>query len=166
MLWLDIETTGLDPAKDHILEIYANAGMGTDLFREDFNRVIKPEGLNMATVDPVVVKMHEDNGLWKACDGGVTLLAADIALAAYISKYFSNEKAVLAGFSVGFDQGFLLKQMPLTAKRLHYRVMDVTSLLLSRQEVGKKNPPKLVSAHRARGDVWDAFKCWREIEGV
>lgn len=64
LLWIDVETTGLDPEHDQILEIGIQC---TDPHAETTlgacHRIIRPHHLDLTAMDPIVFTMHTDNGL-------------------------------------------------------------------------------------------------------
>ncbi len=67
LVWLDLETTGLLPHRDHILEVGMVVTDG-QLSRHpdipDFQQVVIPHnGLDITKLDPFVVGMHAESGL-------------------------------------------------------------------------------------------------------
>lgn len=75
-----------------------------------------------------------------------------------IQRHFgSDEKVVLAGNSVGNDKRFIDRYMTEVAKRLHYRLIDVSSFKeIFREKYNlvfqKKN------AHRAVDDIYESIR--------
>ena len=164
-IWLDLETTGLAPDCDIILEFaagIANDGVGGDFHAiEIVQSVITPyeyagrparEILNGA--DPFVQRMHTVNGLFAELakpDLCCTIEEAD----EYLAALAPDGKPSLAGNSVHFDLAFLKKHMPKFAARLSHRVFDVSTLLRAERTYGDSHAAIQVpaSAHRAREDV-------------
>ena len=62
LLWLDLETTGLNPEKDLILEIGLVATEGLDRILDSTSIVIDHGAVHLT---PTVLDMHLDNGLLK-----------------------------------------------------------------------------------------------------
>lgn len=131
-LWLDLETTGLDPAHDHILEV---AAILTD---DDFTEiecvhelVALPDGFLHWTewTNAFVDNMHRKSGLF---DDWNTALEAGKLSKTYavednlIDLIFHCEKVVLAGSGVShFDFRFLREHMPRLAEKLFWCPLDV-----------------------------------------
>jgi len=157
LFWIDLEMTGLDDLKDHILEV---AVMITDL---DFNPV--------ATYDQVVFqsaeivegmndwckKHHGESGLTAAIPSGKPLKEVERDLVELAKKYFKHdERIVLVGNSVGNDRRFIDRYMPEFAGKLHYRLVDVSSFKeIYREKYGVKFDKK--NAHRALGDIQESI---------
>jgi oligoribonuclease len=188
LIWTDIETTGLDPDKDHLLEI---AVIVTDDLLDEkarFQRVILPDvdevilaeltnvnpdddlsvqhAAGVSGFHPIVVQMHAKNGLWKECvaaENDSTDL--DMVLENWILSS-GAEGAQLAGSSVHFDRSFIRKQLPRSIKKCHYRNLDVSSVT----EIARRfyplayatmpRPPK-DKAHRGMPDILASIEILR-----
>jgi len=92
----------------------------------------------------------------------VTLAEAEIKMLQFINNYEPHDSVMMAGASVFNDRAFLVHHMPALAKRLHYRVLDVSSIkeATSRFQVRVKTP-KFRSTHRARSDVMAVIELMR-----
>lgn len=161
LLWLDLETTGLEPQKCQILEV---AAMVADLEQPfarltPYEAVLRPP-VKPLDVHPVVLEMHHRNGLWADCDKSTTTLAEVeahlIEMAGRTPASDRENQTTLAGSCVGFDLGFIKVHMPELAKYLHYRVLDVSSVLLFCRALGMPKPPK-IEAHRAMADIRESI---------
>lgn len=72
LVWVDIETSGVDYPASKLLEVAAVVTSMTPEFREvgePFNRVLELGDLQISQVDPHVLEMHSKNGLWHASQG-------------------------------------------------------------------------------------------------
>jgi len=157
LFWIDLEMTGLDDVKDHILEV---AVMITDL---DLNVVAEYE--QVVFQPPAVVegmndwckKHHGDSGLTAAIPGGKPLIEVEQDLIQLAKKYFKHdERIVLVGNSVGNDRRFIDRYLGEFAGKLHYRLVDVSSFKeIYREKYGVKFEKK--NAHRALGDIQESI---------
>lgn len=172
LLWTDIETSGLDPTRDRILQI---AVIPTD---ERLNELAEPFVTNIwhpdikairESADPVVQKMHDDNGIWEACASGSSSIPAnllDSLLSDYISSITCSSPRYLAGSSVKFDASFIERQCPNSARLLHYRVLDVSSLQIALDiTLGKMEYGKPESDHTALADIRNSMRHFRLLQG-
>lgn len=177
LLWCDLETSGLDPEIDEILEIawsltefaapYAAADLGPRYVTASEDHLIDPgpDGPPLYLMDPKVRSMHEESGLLAAlrdAAGSMPSLKEVEDLLLSLSEGWPtspadgerDERVVIAGNSVGFDLGFLRTEMPRFAKRLSHRVFDVSSHLLLCSSLGMKDDPdRKPTRHRAVEDV-------------
>lgn len=138
--WIDLETTGLDPTTDYILEI----GMAvTDL---DLNIVdaavmvidqITPVEQLRENCVPFVQEMHDKSGLWDAIRDAkpspITGMKYSTGIAqeffqTMLKQHFGDFKPPLCGSSVGFDRAFLANLMGTLHNQFSYRNIDVSSI--------------------------------------
>ena len=69
-----------------------------------------------------------------------------------LNEYFPHEPAILAGNSIHNDRRFITKTWPELELRLHYRMLDVSSLkVLMQGKYGVKFDKKEI--HRASDDI-------------
>lgn len=162
IVWIDCEMTGLSLADDALIEV---AVLVTDselnVLGEGLDVVIKPEAAALAQMNDFVRDMHVTSGLLEELDAGITMAEAQEQVLAYIQKYVPQpNKAPLAGNSVGTDKNFLVRDMPLVAEHLHYRIIDVSTIKeLSRRWYPRAffQAPAKTGNHRALGDIKDSI---------
>ncbi len=166
-LWCDLETTGLDPSKDCILEVafqLTTSGLGDvpgDIRNHYVSRVTPtwPVVLN-----EFIFKMHVTNGLLADCaDLAMGIESVDDDLVRWLANTLPADRdIVLAGATVHFDLSFIRAKMPALAALLHYRCFDVSTLKAAyRSWVGVDLWPKKNEKHRAMADVEDALSVAR-----
>lgn len=125
--WVDVETTGLDPQKDTLLEV------GVILTTDNLGEVDRTSVVLSATcaqlvsMKSMVYDMHEKSGLIAAVETeGVELEEATSRLVQWLLE--REAIPVMAGNTVGFDRAWLRAKMPLFEALFHYRSIDVSSL--------------------------------------
>ncbi|MHB8189524.1 MAG: oligoribonuclease [Ferrimicrobium sp.] len=164
LAWIDLEMTGLDPNRHVILEI---ATVITDdnltIVAEAEPLVIHATEELLAAMDPVVVAMHNGNGLLNDVRRSTTTLEeASAVTLAFLKTHLPNPGQVpLCGNSIGTDRRFLDRYMPAVENWLHYRSVDVSSI----KELGRRWYPTLVTktphkatAHRALDDIRESIQ--------
>jgi oligoribonuclease len=163
LVWIDCEMTGLDLAKDQLVEI-AVIVTEADLTELDsgISIIIRPDDLSILEgMDPVVVDMHTSSGLLELIPHGIPLAEAEEQVLAYVRQHVPDaRKAPLAGSSVYVDRGFLSRDMPELDAHLHYRLVDVSSV----KEISRRwyprayfNSPEKKGNHRALGDIRESI---------
>lgn len=159
-VWLDIETTGLNVDKDIILEV---AFMVTDDCHhiiETYEDVILPlDFAPLCTMDPYVNAMHTNSGLIEACYNGTkTIEDIDNETSEILSRFkkYDDYNLYLAGSSIHFDRIFIKKYMPKTEKLLHYRMLDISAVIMALPDVWEQVPESIKNnkaKHRAMSDI-------------
>jgi oligoribonuclease len=156
LIWLDLEMTGLDPARDAIIEIGV---VVTELDRLDDLEVFEahiwqPES-QLEAMTPFVREMHTSSGLLERVRRSRTsLLDAERAALQVIARWCGPGQGILAGNSIWQDRRFLAAYMPTLEGYLHFRQVDVTSLkILCRAWLGERGVFPKTKAHTALEDV-------------
>lgn len=161
IVWLDLETTGLDPERCDILELAAIitddalnevARMRQVIYSPMAHAVLerntKPAGDNQLRFyigapvlpDPTVIEMHTVNGLWNEVPTGYAIATADRMFASWLKRYSQ-------------------------VAELHYRNIDVTSI----NQTTKRFFPAMYAArpnnetkgHRAMADVEESLRVYK-----
>ena len=160
---MDLEMTGLDPARDVIVEI---ATIITDdqlnVVAEGPDLVIHHSDDVLSVMDKFVVDMHTKSGLLDAIRASSTSLEeAGQQTLEFIKQHVPEAKTVpLCGNSIGTDRRFLARYLPDIENYLHYRSVDVSTIkeLVKRWYPGTDSiRPFKVGNHRALGDVHESI---------
>lgn len=164
IVWVDLEMTGLDPARHVIVEV---AALVTDaelnIIDEGVDLVVHATDAQLAEMDDVVTRMHSENGLLDEIKAStVSLAEAEDAVLALVEKHCDPaHPAPLAGNSIATDRTFIRAQMPRLDAALHYRMIDVSTVKeLSRRWFPKAyyNQPQKGMAHRALADIVESIR--------
>lgn len=130
LLWLDLEMTGLNPARDTILEI-ASLITDNDLNIIDFgpSLVIHQPDAQLDAMNEWNTKQHTKSGLLQAVRTSTTSLEeAETQTLHFVQQHCPRWKAILCGNSIHQDRTFINAYMPRLADYLHYRMVDVSSI--------------------------------------
>ncbi|EHR62659.1 oligoribonuclease [Saccharomonospora cyanea] len=163
LVWIDCEMTGLDLAKDALIEI---AVLVTDaelnVLGEGVDLVIHADDEALANMPDVVRDMHARSGLTEEVRRStMTLEEAEQRALAYVREHVPDpQTAPLAGNSIATDRGFIARDMPALDSHLHYRMVDVSSV---KELVRRWYPrvyyakPEKGLAHRALADIRESI---------
>jgi oligoribonuclease len=163
LAWMDLEMTGLDVRRHHIVEI---ATIVTDddlvVIAEGPDLVVHATDEQLAEMDDVVVKMHTNSGLLKQIkSSAITLEEAGAQTLLFLQEHIKRPRSVpLCGNSIGTDRRFLDAYLPDIENFLHYRSVDVSTLkeLARRWNHGVlKSIPQKATAHRALDDIRESI---------
>jgi len=180
LAFLDLETTGLDPRKERILEVAC-------IITDDKFVEVKRDGWlvrcdrQFHELDEYVRDMHTKSGLWKDLSvdewGGTAIDAVDYQLAELLREHavklgkddkgkVTLDRPQLAGNTISFDRAFMKMYLPNAEAELHYRNLDVSSI----NELMRRANPKVwegrprlseSAAHRAMADCEDSLTVCR-----
>lgn len=153
LLWIDVETTGLDPVTDEVLAV------GISLTDANINELAKPISV-VFSHDPAklrmsdyVREMHTKNGLLEKCRlHGLSAelcahkirTALDYCCSASLPM---DQRPYVAGSTISFDRSFMARNWPWYVEYVHYRSLDVSSL---RTEISLMRPELLQDAPKKR----------------
>ena len=163
LVWIDMEMTGLEPDRERIIE------MATILTDGQLVEVAAGPALVIHEHDTVLAAMDDWNRTHHGGSGLVARVEASIVsdadaeaqTLAFINQYVgAKDRPVLCGNSIHQDRRFIRRYMPLLEKRLHYRMVDVSSIKeLARRwfpQVIARQPPKH-DTHRALDDIRESI---------
>ena len=161
--WIDIETTGTNPQTDKILQIaliITDSKFNTIVEHEWIVRYCFSDAVNMfVNADETVQEMHTKTGLWEMLisEESQSLEDVDQQLSQILTKIYNSNNGYqinIGGNSVHFDNSFIQQQMPLSAKHISHRVLDISAVLQYFRVVGNKVPlPKHTVSHDALDDI-------------
>lgn len=164
IVWIDLEMTGLDIHRHTIVEI---AALVTDaelnIVGEGVDLVVHATDEQLAQMDDFVTAMHASSGLTEEIKAStVTLEEAESAVLSLIDAHCpSTSRPLLAGNSIATDRSFIREQMPRLDERLHYRMIDVSTI----KELARRwqphvyyNQPEKGLAHRALADIVESIR--------
>ena len=163
LVWIDCEMTGLDLARDALIEIACLVTDGNlTVLDEGVDLVIKPPAEAVDHMVEVVREMHTTSGLIEELAAGVTLAEAQEQVLAYVRGHIRDARKVpLCGNSIATDRAFLARDMPELDAFLHYRMVDVSSVKeLARRWYPRAyfaSPPKH-GGHRALADIRESIQ--------
>lgn len=142
--FLDIETTGIDPVKEEIIEVgFALVDTFNWSIEREFSTLISTpqfkDRVDNDGLEDFITHMHTKSGLlhdfqsyW---DGGAGLERTVYSYEEYeaillgIVKTWGVKNTPVWGSSVGFDRKFLEQKMPAFNDYFHYRVVDSSSVM-------------------------------------
>ena len=162
-MWIDCEMTGLDLDSDELVEIaVVITDYDLNLVDPGIDIVIKPDPSALEHMGDFVREMHTTSGLIEEIPNGVSVAEAEYEVLEYILKFIpADQKAPLAGNSIGTDRAFLAKFMPRLDTHLHYRNVDVSSIKeLARRWYPRAyfNAPPKDGGHRALADILESIR--------
>ncbi len=180
LIFLDLETTGLDEATGEILEIGMLAVNPRNLQElAAWSTPVNPSSGFYAKMDPRVVEMHTASGLLEELRGprSYTKLEAGglpgLAQAeAWAIACFDNwggatvdGKSPLCGSNPGFDRRWLRRWMPALEQRFLYRDFDSNFTFQLARFVFGQDTKKEHTHHRALADCRQSVQTIRTFLG-
>jgi oligoribonuclease len=157
LIWLDLEMTGLHIASDFILEA---AALVTDIhFNElaSLEEVVFQSPEVLEKMDDWCKKNHGESGLLAKVPSGISEAELDQKLFDLLALHAPKGRPILAGNSISQDRKFVDKFLPQFAKRLHYRMLDVSSFkIIFESKFGIKF--KKQNKHRALDDIHESLR--------
>jgi oligoribonuclease len=163
ILWVDLETTGLVPFNNAVLEV---AAILTDSSLEEVDGTTRVIHFDNDTwrlsFDAYVQDMHSANGLWDECKVSTTTLT-DVEqeiIQMLHDAGCSAETVILGGATINFDRAWIEQHMPILFNFLHYRNFDISTLkrcveMWLPHIVGIS--PESGGIHRARPDIIESI---------
>lgn len=160
--WVAVETTGVSPRLDHILEV-ALVVTGPDLVAVSAlslitNPSLGRHGANWSDrMDERTQRLHTSTGLLREVQYAPSLAHVDEAMAAILKPL--DDKFICCGYNPSFHRSFVREQMPGLSSRLSDSSFDVVSVRRLIRDFASREDliPELSRAHRAMSNVQDAL---------
>lgn len=149
LIWIDLEMTGLEPDRCHIIEI---ATIVTDA---DLNiiaegpvlAVHQPESV-LAEMDDWCTTTHGGTGLTDRVRASqISEAEAEQQTIEFLAQYVAAGASPICGNSIGQDRRFLVKYMPRLHDYFHYRNLDVSTV----KELARRWRPELLENFTKQG---------------
>jgi oligoribonuclease len=156
LLWVDIETTGLDEKRDLILEVGMAVTDENLEFLDGYSSVIMHKQSDFLTkMDNTVLKMHVNSDLVdEVRKSNQTGLNVEFEAKQFVKKHFDGSyKPALHGNTVHFDKRFIKYNFPSLDALFNYRIVDVSSLKIFMKRHFGLECPKEESKHRVMSDI-------------
>lgn len=161
LVWVDLEMTGLDPVRDHILEIaVVLTDKDLEVIAEGPNRVIHVEQAFFDALPGSQKQWLDEHGLVQdSIESTHTLAAIENEVLAFLTAHITQGTSPLCGNTISKDRAFLERHMPRVASLLHYRNIDVSTI----KELARRWRPDIYEswqkkdAHRARDDILESI---------
>jgi oligoribonuclease len=152
-VFLDLETTGLDPKKGQILEVgilvLDDKLKEIDSFRQNVHFIPSGAARLRYDIPEKVFEMHTKSKLWDACANSyMDNQRVEEAALLFMEPYRGQE---MCGSTIGFDRAWLTEHMPRLNGAFHYRSLDVSAFRVLFGKVGLETPPKK-EVHRSLAD--------------
>ena len=161
LIWIDLEMTGLDTARDDIIEI---ATIVTDAHLNEIaegpNLAISTTRARLEAMDEWNTRTHTASGLVRRClDSDIGMADAEERTLDFLAEYVPKDASPMCGNSICQDRRFLARQMPRLEAWFHYRNLDVSTI----KELARRWSPDLAdgvtksTAHKALDDIRDSI---------
>ena len=162
LFWFDMESTGLLPQSDIVLEV--------GLIITDFNLEPKASYQSFVRNSTQELKAALAASPWgkiqpasyfevflRECPQAPTLFEVQKNILKILDQYFSeDEKIILAGNTIGTDRRFIEKYFQKIESRLHYRMLDVSAWkVFFVNKYGLQYPKK--NKHQALEDIKESI---------
>ena len=161
LIWIDLEMTGLDTAKDTIIEI---ATIVTDKHLNELAEgPVVAIGQTQATMDAMDkwnTRQHGETGLTaRVLESEATIESAEASTIEFLSEWVDEGASPMCGNSICQDRRFMAREMPALERFFHYRNLDVSTLKILATLWAKSVAAGFTkeSTHRALADIRDSI---------
>ena len=130
LVWIDLEMTGLDTTRDHIIEIatlVTNSAL--ELIAEGPVLAIHQEDTVLEAMDQWNRTTHATTGLLPRVRASqLTAAEAERQTLEFLVQHAEKGASPMCGNSICQDRRFLAREMPELERFFHYRNLDVSTL--------------------------------------
>ena len=162
LIWIDLEMTGLDPAKDRIIEV---ATIVTDaelnIVAEGPVLAVHQSDEIMASMDEWNTRTHAKTGLTERVKAStINEAEAERQTIEFLALHVARNKSPMCGNSICQDRRFLARCMPQLEDWFHYRNLDVSSV----KELAVRWKPAIMAGfqkkntHKAIDDIRESIE--------
>ncbi len=161
LLWIDLEMTGLDTARDTILElaIIVTDSELNELAEGPVLAIRQPKEILLG-MDEWNTRHHTASGLWKrVLEQGVSMADAESQALAFLEAWSGPGSSPMCGNSICQDRRFMHRCMPRLEQWFHYRNLDVSTL----KELAMRWAPQVAAGitkenrHEALSDIRESI---------
>jgi len=133
VVWVDVETTGLDPEEDFLLEVGITITSPGPVWApiDSLSQVFPFNNTPGHDSVQVVQTMHETNGLWEECRKWMDLPFDSRGVEQQFMRFVEEHDALnspMYGATAHFDRAWLRTNLPNFEIQFHYRNFDVSTL--------------------------------------
>ena len=160
LVWIDLEMTGLDPARDVIIEVAVLITDGDlNIIADGPDFAIRRSDEALSVMNEWNRRTHHGSGLIKRVRASeVTIEQAEAEVLEFVQQWTIEGESPLCGNSVHQDRRFLYGEMPKLIDWLSYRIVDVSTV----KELARRWYPDLEKfvkqeRHRALDDIRESI---------
>ena len=160
LVWIDLEMTGLDPARDVIIEAAVLITDGElNIIADGPDFAIHRADAELSVMNAWNRQTHHGSGLIKRVKASdVTIGQAEEQILEFVRDWTVEGKSPLCGNSVHQDRRFLYGEMPRLIEWLSYRIVDVSTIKeLALRWYPEMEPFVKQERHRALDDIRESI---------
>lgn len=174
ILWIDVETTGLDHNRNEILTMSGMVEIGGEV-KDEFDFKLRPTVIDDISEALKINKLTVEEVVNFPLPRHAHIQLSGI-LAKYVNKYDKNEKFILAGQNVQFDKNFLRSLWERQGDKYFgswfwHHTLDTMTAAMMLKYIGKLDVPnfKLETLAAHYGIEFDAhnsladIRCTRQV---
>jgi oligoribonuclease len=162
LVWIDLEMTGLDTNRDHIIEIATIVtDSQLDLVAEGPVIAIHQPETVLAGMDEWNRRTHGESGLLERVrQSTVSVRDAELRTLEFLKEHSAEGASPMCGNSICQDRRFLAREMPELERFFHYRNLDVSTI----KELARRWAPDVLatlqksSKHLALEDIRESIE--------
>ncbi|XP_046426374.1 oligoribonuclease [Neodiprion virginianus] len=130
LVWIDMEMTGLNVEKCHIMEIACLiSDSNLNIVSDDFHVVVHQPDDILEAMNDWCIAQHAKTGLTAESRASkVSLREAEELTLEFLKTNVPEKLCPVAGNSVWMDRVFIQKYLPLVHNYVHYRIIDVSTI--------------------------------------